>query len=139
MSQVSWQMAIWILKGIWIKFCFILKMNFLPSIMNPIYVLIFYALEACGSWLSPLTSEPNKEIGCFLILVSFLEGLKQTVPYFKCNWQSIKTCMLYNFRFTTKLSTGVFYFKIWLRCYTFGNVQSRFKIKISKCMIACLP
>lgn len=55
-------------------------MNFVPSIMNPIYVLIFYALEACGTWLSPLTPEPNKEIGCFLILVSFLEGLKQTVP-----------------------------------------------------------
>jgi len=55
-------------------------MNFVPSIMNPIYVLIFSALEACGSWRSPLTPEPNKEIGCFLILVSFLEGLKQTVP-----------------------------------------------------------
>lgn len=30
----------------------------------------------------------------------------------------------------TELSTGMFYFKIWLRCYTFGNMLSRFKIKI---------
>lgn len=55
-------------------------MNFVPSIMNPIYVLIFYALEACGFWLSPLTPEPNKEIGCFLVLVSFLEGAETNVP-----------------------------------------------------------
>lgn len=82
-SQVSWQMAIWILKGIWIKFCFILKMNFLPSIMNPIYVLIFCALEACGSWLSPLTPDPNKEIGCFPILVSFFRRAETNSPLFQ--------------------------------------------------------
>ena len=44
--QVTGQPTIWILKGIWIIFSFILKMNFVPSIINPIYVLIFRAVEA---------------------------------------------------------------------------------------------
>lgn len=42
-------------------------MNFVASIMNPIYVLIFRALEAHSSGGRPLTPEPNKEITCFLI------------------------------------------------------------------------
>lgn len=42
-------------------------MNFVASIMNPIYVLILGALEAHGSGRRPLTPELNKEITCFLI------------------------------------------------------------------------
>lgn len=87
-------------------------MNFVPSIMNPIYVLIFYALEACGSWLSPLTPEPNKEIGCFLILASFLEGLKQTVPISNVIGKAQKHVCYVIFRFMTELGAGMFYFKI---------------------------
>lgn len=42
-------------------------MNFVASIMNPIYVLIYWALETHSSGRRPLTPEPNKEITCFLI------------------------------------------------------------------------
>lgn len=42
-------------------------MNFVASIMNPIYVLIFWALEAHISGRRPLTPKPNKEITCFHI------------------------------------------------------------------------
>lgn len=42
-------------------------MNFVASIMNPIYVLIFWALEAHIPGRRPLTPEPNKEITCFHI------------------------------------------------------------------------
>lgn len=42
-------------------------MNFVASIMNPIYVLIYWALETHSSGRRPLTREPNKEITCFLI------------------------------------------------------------------------
>lgn len=87
-------------------------MNFVPSIMNPIYVLIFYTLEACGSWRSPLTPEPNKEIGCFLILVSFLEGLKQTVPISNVIDKAQKHVCYIIWGFTTELRAGIFYFKI---------------------------
>jgi hypothetical protein len=48
-------------------------MNCVPSIMNPIYVLIFWALEAAGS-RRPLTPEPNKEITCFHILLLIFIG-----------------------------------------------------------------
>lgn len=48
-------------------------MNFVASILNPIYVLIFWALEAHIHGRRPLTPEPNKEITCFLIrLPSFI-------------------------------------------------------------------
>lgn len=48
-------------------------MNFVASILNPIYVLIFWALEAHIYGRRPLTPEPNKEITCFLIhLPSFI-------------------------------------------------------------------
>lgn len=94
--QVTGQLAIWILKGLWIIFCFILKMNFVASIMNPIYVLIFWALETHSSGRRPLTPEPNKEITCFLIRLPIFYGRwHKTVLYFKGNWWSIKY-MLYN-------------------------------------------
>lgn len=82
-------------------------MNFVPSIMNPIYVLIFYALEACGSWLSPLTPEPNKENRLFSHPRLILRGAETNSPYSACNWQSIKTCVLYNFGgFTAELGAA---------------------------------
>lgn len=49
-------------------------MNFVASIMNPIYVLIFWALEAHVSGRRPLTPEPNKEITCFLIRLPGFTG-----------------------------------------------------------------
>lgn len=49
-------------------------MNFVAPIMNPIYVLIFWALEAHSSGRRPLTPEPNKEITCFLIRLPIFMG-----------------------------------------------------------------
>lgn len=107
--HVTGQLAIWILKGLWIIFCFILKMNFVPSIMNPIYVLIFYALEACGLWPSPLTLGPNKEIGCFLILISFLERLKQTFPISSVIGKAQKKHVCYIIFFLQETWTQIFF------------------------------
>lgn len=52
-------------------------MNFVASIMNPIYVLIYWALETHSSGRRPLTPEPNKEITCFLIRLPLFYGLTQ--------------------------------------------------------------
>lgn len=42
--------------------------------MNPIYVLIYWALETHSSGRRPLTPEPNKEITCFLIHLTIFQG-----------------------------------------------------------------
>lgn len=52
-------------------------MNFVASIMNPIYVLIYLALESLGSGRRPLTPQPNKEITCFLIHLHIFDRLPQ--------------------------------------------------------------
>lgn len=60
-------------------------MNFVASIMNPIYVLIYWALESHGSGRRPLTPQPNKEITCFLIHLRIFHRLppKRTLFYLK--------------------------------------------------------